>query len=1674
MTTTNLRAKHAVPTREEVAASIRRHCDYWAKRSGEDALLLRNSELSTLLQYAGRVAFELVQNALDRAERRVWVSLVENGEEATLLVGNDGRPVTTDQDFDYTKQVTGRRRADLNALLSLHTSNKSPDESLGNKGIGFRSVFDVSDRVQVWSRCRDEHTWWGVELLRPATPSAWLSRLMDDPAARRGAEMCWPGSHPQEILGTDDDAERASFALPVPLLSDSPPHWLGDRDDLVTLVVVPVREQSRDDVRSHLDELVGARLHFVGLRPEKRRISVEMDIGDRPRTHATWPAIEQGGSWTVFSWRSSKLAHLAKKAGHGVTVPGVAVAWPPPPTSAVLMGEAKAKSDESATPVDRSTWLYNYLPTRLRPDFDVDVHGDFQVKADRTSMGTGNTAIGRYNTALSEAAAELHLSSLLSSLGRDRDIFEPSDWKHLSEPDAEAVPSRYRLDLWRLLHPRPRGQVFLLWRIWELLFRRMPKTWAECYEPYAALAAAFFGHSLFVRDDGRPELPAWVFRDFWDASTAWVMCVTGCGPHTSTWKKAASALCEALRRAEVRCLPIAEQSELAPETLLVGDRLPDTPGPSSGTRAKRRVYLRRAGSESLVLPKALLDRGSSITAFPLDDFGDRDHRPTGAREFGRWTVLQELRQLPNKIAEPPSADLHSDPVEAAIRQRELIRLASDLFTAEMGKRNPPSRTPGRFGFGWRADGTLDHTDEIRAAGRSLATLYLPKLDGGWEPARQLHAGQIDLDELGALPEEVVLHHFLLFLGVAPEPPVGAPPLLLVEGGTESLVPARDVPPALSAPGTTALQPLQLALSRAAEREPTTLAPSILAAWSRHLRPLVRAEAEADGEASSSALGETLRATPWVPVGPQGWVVPPREAVRLMGVRPDLVVLSPRHDRRAPVTYHLPSDRDETLDLVSDVLEALGGVPSLASSALKHDEGMPARRLLGLLRESYPDLSALEPATRRPVLDLAQELVEAAAACPVEDDWTPPIPVHAPVGRDAALDSRPVRWADNREIEGWIVTPEHQELVRRFFPEVPLSSVTLGPRVIERVPSIAHRAVVFNQTIGWDDQGSSDDTLAVEVAGKLFEALPGLLALAHSSRMVVPDEDRVRQRWGSGPAGPLHHVQDVWIDFALKGPDVPARPWNKGSFGDVVLMRPSRLVRGDPLEGARILFDVDPENGLGPNLADYGDALAELTVNNKALGPLFARALAELERDPTRAAWQRLLEREGTGDLVEQYRRALEPMTAEEERVFRRRVSEVLATAGAVLDDAEIALERLRRLGANDLRPLGRNEWGGTTSNTISRVLEDVEWPDRAVPFRPILVVENENRRAWDSWLAAGRRGARLDAFVLHHARRAGAEDLTAPVLRKKRNEWLEHRGFPLLDFSAPEIAADWLRSLLAERPEGFDARALDGETLDAALREFAPRYQPVRADALVSLTQTAWTTADLQANSPSGLERTPGTAAGYAADQAARTAIGDEAERALLTAIASRTHNVLHRADEDGDLDRAIEALFKAVPDGGRTREALEQAIERWRAERSPDALRDGLHISKIWGNAGFDLLGLESDETGRIVPVRYECKGLPEGSGQVRVHLSDNERAVATKVRQAEANSTEGDRHAGRWKLIGVEPSGRAVDLTPMVSDLLDEPDDLLRPLYSRGLAPYGLVLRVSRCAKAASNDED
>ncbi len=106
-----------------------------------------NSSLteSIAVDYRGRFLVELIQNANDAQFDDKSDGIIEivfdrsQGKYGVLYVANSGN------EFNENN---------VNALCDIGLSSKPPGESIGNKGLGFRSVIHITDLPRIYSQCR--------------------------------------------------------------------------------------------------------------------------------------------------------------------------------------------------------------------------------------------------------------------------------------------------------------------------------------------------------------------------------------------------------------------------------------------------------------------------------------------------------------------------------------------------------------------------------------------------------------------------------------------------------------------------------------------------------------------------------------------------------------------------------------------------------------------------------------------------------------------------------------------------------------------------------------------------------------------------------------------------------------------------------------------------------------------------------------------------------------------------------------------------------------------------------------------------------------------------------------------------------------------------------------------------------------------------------------------------------------------------------------------------------------------------------------------------------------------------------------------------------------------------------------------------------------------------------
>lgn len=373
--------------------------------------------------YEGRVIYELLQNALDKSQGKIKV-MVKDGY---LYIANDGQPFTYLSGYNYKEG--SENRGDFQALCSISTSDKNVNTSIGNKGVGFKSVFFVADGGFV-----DIHTKGEIIGKRSANRPALVSfRVYDTFREITGIPKLLPKPERDKLKERIHKTNRFNKNKGVPGYYYPMRLERRDRqaeqlfeDGYVTIIQIKLSPRGAQLVAGFFAEIKLVNFHFIQLRvPFPVVTRFEFD-GREELNFSKDLKVKTPGRYFACPVNEEVKA-LAKAAKIYLDEPMVAVYF-------------KTAIDEVSGPGK----LYNYLPTNLSSPFPwADFHGDFHTTVDRTGMNWVGE-VGAYNKALLEACVELYFEVISTQLGKDSEVslhFGCLDWTKL--PDTAGFTFRW-------------------------------------------------------------------------------------------------------------------------------------------------------------------------------------------------------------------------------------------------------------------------------------------------------------------------------------------------------------------------------------------------------------------------------------------------------------------------------------------------------------------------------------------------------------------------------------------------------------------------------------------------------------------------------------------------------------------------------------------------------------------------------------------------------------------------------------------------------------------------------------------------------------------------------------------------------------------------------------------------------------------------------------------------------------------------------------------------------------------------------------------------------------------------------------------------------------------------------------------------------------------------------
>ncbi len=405
--------------------------------------------------YQGRVIYELLQNAFDKADINILVEVKNN----CLYVANDGIKFNYVSNYDYLNGNS--KRGDFQSLCSISTSTKKVSTSIGNKGVGFKSAFSVAKEgfVSVYTH---------GEILdgEKVVPEIISFRLYD---TFKEVDLI-PSEFSTEIRENINKklslvhTERPDRGIPgyyFPLHLSEEPSNIKElfKQGFVTIIEIPLA--SEDEVKSLFHEIYEIHFQFIQLK-YKNDFKIRFVLEDEEEKEKFIDKDSERLFSTVIE--SNKLNPLAEAAGI----------------------EIKNHKIGFYIKDEPHGLLYNYLPTRAKSPFKyIDFHADFHTTVDRTAINFSGK-IGDYNRALLEACVEFYFLNINNLIEVDKR--QKLNLKYIG-PKCEGKPIKF--DWIYLDHSSP-YQVFPI-------VRRILSIWNNSYriasELFSNLAKSYFEHS---------------------------------------------------------------------------------------------------------------------------------------------------------------------------------------------------------------------------------------------------------------------------------------------------------------------------------------------------------------------------------------------------------------------------------------------------------------------------------------------------------------------------------------------------------------------------------------------------------------------------------------------------------------------------------------------------------------------------------------------------------------------------------------------------------------------------------------------------------------------------------------------------------------------------------------------------------------------------------------------------------------------------------------------------------------------------------------------------------------------------------------------------------------------------------------------------------------------------
>lgn len=340
------------------------------------------NEIAVTNDYRGRAIYEFFQNSIDKAKSKIWIHLDKS--QRTLTIANDG--------LEFSIEKGDQNYSDLESLCSINTSSKNQNESIGNKGVGFKSCWEYTKKVSVCSIFEGTH--WGFELHNPLNVDKIITPI--------GNQLIniWKSNKDYSNVLKNNNNNIPSFYFPLPI--ENAEKYFESFNDAVTVIVFhDLTDEKLEELSKKIIEFSEHQIFFVQQLDKLKNSNVQLELMIDQEFKKILNTQANSEEWLIQSKEFegeelNELRQLSYELNYKIENPKIAIAFP---LNQSLDDHPNFHSN-----------FYCYLPTEVTCGFNVLIHGDFLLDVSRKQIDFVNN---KYNKKLLNHIAKLFVDSLL-------------------------------------------------------------------------------------------------------------------------------------------------------------------------------------------------------------------------------------------------------------------------------------------------------------------------------------------------------------------------------------------------------------------------------------------------------------------------------------------------------------------------------------------------------------------------------------------------------------------------------------------------------------------------------------------------------------------------------------------------------------------------------------------------------------------------------------------------------------------------------------------------------------------------------------------------------------------------------------------------------------------------------------------------------------------------------------------------------------------------------------------------------------------------------------------------------------------------------------------------------------------------------------------------------------